>query len=99
MIRTIGFKRVARAEFDDAIAFYEKRELGLGLRFENATNTVLERIRKNPEHFFKLTHSVHKARVPKFPHSIYFTEVAEQIIVVSVYHGARNPDELKRRLR
>jgi len=100
MSREIIFKRLARIEFDEAIAWYEEREKRLGARFEAEVNTTLERVRRNPEHFPKVTESVHKARVHVFTdYTVFFAATENRIGVVSIFHGARNPDELKRRLK
>ena len=99
MSRTIGFKPLARHEFDKDISWYERRESGLGARFEAEVNLVLERVRTNPEQFPQVTRVVRKARVIDFPYSIYFVVAWQKIIVVAVHHGSRDPEKLKRRLR
>jgi plasmid stabilization system protein ParE len=99
MSRSSGFKPLARREFDKDIAWYERRELGLGARFEAEVNLVLERVRTNPEQFPQVTRIVRKAGVIVFPYSIYILVSRQKIIVVAVHHGSSDPEKLKRRLR
>ena len=42
---------------------------------------------------------IHKARIPKYPYSIYYEIIAEEFRVLAVVHGARNPKYLNYRLR
>jgi plasmid stabilization system protein ParE len=99
MPRQIIFDLVARLEFEDAIVWYNEQELGLGDRFEAEIDAAFQRILKDPERFQIAHGKIRKARVEVFDqYSIYFRAEARFIGVVSIFHGARNPDELRRRL-
>jgi plasmid stabilization system protein ParE len=100
MSRGIGFKPLARREFDKAKDWYERRESGLGARFESEVNSVLNRVKTSPEQFPQVQGVVRKARVLNFrPYNIYFIEGQDKIIVIAVHDGRRDPEKLKRRLR
>jgi len=99
MSRSIGFKPMALREFDKAISRYERDKPGLGGRFATEVNSLLERVKANPEQFPQIASPVRKARVIDFPYSIYFVDSRQKIIVVAVHHGSRDPEKLKRRLR
>lgn len=100
MSRRVFFKLDARLEFDEAIAWYERQLPGLGSKLEAEVNAILERINENPERFPRVTPSVRKARLKKFRfYSIYFTETPKGIGVVAVFHGKRDPAELRWRLK
>ena len=99
MSRPLGFKRLALDEYNEAIAWYERQEPGLGRRFAAAADAAFERIKANPGLFRQVAPGVRKAQVSIFPYSIYFVETRGNIIVIAVHHGARNPAALKRRLR
>jgi plasmid stabilization system protein ParE len=94
----IGIKPLALREFNEAISWYERREAGLGARFEAAVNFAFGSITANPERFPRVAQAVRKARVAKFPYSIYFTVGMEAVMVIAVHHGSRDPRRLKRRL-
>src|SRR5687768_10876089 len=98
MSRAIGFARPARLELLDAISFYEAKQPALGLRFEAQVDATLRRIQINPTIFRFVTASVQKARVHKFPHSIYFIALPNMIGVLAICDGRRDPEALRKRL-
>ena len=100
MSRDIGFKTPARREFDKAIAWYDRREPGLGARFEAAVNSVLDRVKTHPEQFPRVGRAARKARVLNFhAYNIYFFADQDKITVVAVHDGRRDPEKLRRRLQ
>jgi len=100
MSREIIFELEARLEFEDAILWYDGQQPGLGDRFEAAVHATFLRILENPDRFQLSSRTVHKAKVMGFDsYSIYFSIEAEFIGIVSVFHGARDPAELSRRLK
>lgn len=101
MSRDIIFSSVARLEFDEAMLWYDEQQLGLGDEFEAEVNHVIEEILKNPERFIFASREARKARLLERFHrySIYFYVHPDHIGIVSVFDGARNPAELRRRLQ
>jgi plasmid stabilization system protein ParE len=101
MTRDIIFASVARHEFDEAILWYEEQQPGLGDEFEAEVNQVIEEILKEPERFRFASLEARKARLlGKFHrYSIYFYVQSDHIGIVSIFDGARNPAELRRRLK
>lgn len=97
MSRSILFSPVAQSEFEAAIVWYNDELPSLGDEFEDEVNLVLKRIAKQPEHFPKVSRLVRKALLHRFPYAIFFTETDELVGIVAVYHGARNPAELRKR--
>jgi hypothetical protein len=91
----------ATTEFRDAVAWYEEKTAGLGVRFVLEVDVVIMAIISEPFRFPKAGRKSRKARIQGWPYSIYFAinEAHSEIKVIAVWHGARNPDELKRRLR
>jgi toxin ParE1/3/4 len=92
----------AKREWNEAVDWYEDHEPGVGLRFDDALRTFLQTLAQNPERFQLFTRLTHKAKVPPpWPHSVYFTINTEhsEVNVLAVWHGARNPVELRRRLK
>ena len=101
MRRDIIFASAARLEFDEAILWYDEQQPGLGDEFEDAVNRVIEEILKNPERFRFASLETRKARLlGRFRrYSIFFYFQSDHIGIVSVSDDARNPKELKRRLK
>ena len=88
----------AAFEFREAVARYEGQAEGLGVRFTLEVNAVMAAISSQPLRF---SQAGRKARVHGWPYSIYFVvnEAHAEIKVIAVWHGARNPVELRRRVR
>jgi plasmid stabilization system protein ParE len=92
----------AKREWNEAVDWYEAREPGTGLRFDDTLGTFLQTLARNPQRFRFYTRLTHKARLPQpWPYSVYFTINPEhrEVKVLAIWHGARNPAELRRRLK
>ncbi len=88
----------ARAELDDATAFYEQRKPGLGLELLSHVEQAIKEIRDNPRLGtpYKTT-ALRRYSVRRFPYAIFYAERAEDIWVVAIAHGRRRPDYWRRR--
>jgi len=96
-MRRLRFKSPADLDYVEAVSWYEEPQPGLGREFEIELQALLERIKRNPESFRKLTPSVRKARMARFKYGVFFTEERNEIAVLAIYHPSRNPDALRRR--
>jgi plasmid stabilization system protein ParE len=90
----------ATVEFREAVAWYEAQTEGLGVRFVREVDAVIASIGSNPFRFSRAVRQSRRARIRGWPYSIYFTvsEAHSEVKVIAVWHGARNPAELRRRL-
>ncbi|MCL5060935.1 MAG: type II toxin-antitoxin system RelE/ParE family toxin [Candidatus Thermoplasmatota archaeon] len=91
MTRRIVFRGQARAEFDAAADWYEKERSGLGGEFLNEIEQVLQRIAAQPGQFPKAHRDIRQAVARRFPYCVYFRERGPLIVVLAVFHSARNP--------
>jgi toxin ParE1/3/4 len=100
MNRQILFDPAARAELNEAIDWYESRKPGLGMQLGSEVAEVLAKASSTPKRFRKINRRVRKARLKTFSaYSLYFTETAEYIGVLAIFHAKRNPDILNKRLK
>ena len=100
MRRQIIFDAEARMEFEDAVIWYNAQQPGLGDRFEAEVHATFQRILANPERFRAVSKKTRQARVDVFKkYSVYFRLEPEFIGIVSIFHGSRDPEELRRRLK
>jgi len=90
-MRQIVFRQQARGELDEAGDWYEEERIGLGLEFFAEIEHLLQRVTGNPEQFPVLYRGTRKAVARRFPYCVYFRERNQIIVVVAVFHSARNP--------
>jgi toxin ParE1/3/4 len=87
----LKLRRIAEAELDETVAYYEKAESGLGLRFAAAVAAVFETAVKDPHRYPVADGDVREAAVPDFPYCVYYRCRKPFLIVVAVYHQFRDP--------
>jgi toxin ParE1/3/4 len=91
MSLSIVFRRDARAEFDAAADWYELRRSGRGALFAAAVRQVLNRIADQPRLYAEVFEDVREAPVSGYPYCVYYRELPAQLLVLSVFHTARDP--------
>lgn len=92
----------AKREWNEAVDWYEAREAGVGWRFDDELQVFLQTLAHNPERFPMAARMSRKAKMTEpWPYSIYFTINAEhrEVKIIAIWHGARNPAELQRRMK
>jgi toxin ParE1/3/4 len=87
----LAFRPQARREFDAAGDWYEREQPRLGEAFLTEVERVLQAILVNPEIFPEVLEGIRKAVVKRFPYCVYFRTRGEIIVVLAVFHSARNP--------
>jgi plasmid stabilization system protein ParE len=98
MKRGFVLRRVAEKEFDSSIAYYENEREGLGQEFRTVIEQYFQRIADNPEWFPKVRGEVRRAVVVRrFPFAIHFLIEPERIVILSVFHTSRDPEQMKYR--
>ena len=92
-MKPVGFAPAAREEFDEAAAWYESHAEGLGLRFVDCVDALMQRIEELPEGFPKwdVDPRFRRTVVPRFPYVIFYRQLAESVEIVAVAHSAREP--------
>ena len=91
MSRPVVFRRQARREFDEAADWYAQRRVGLGSRLVAAVQDVLTTAATNPKPYPEVFADVREAVVKGFPYCVYYREERGQIVVLAVFHAARDP--------
>lgn len=91
----------ARAWTDtvDAVSWYDERQAGLGWRFWQHLKMTLRAIQRSP----RLgpasgSRGIRRRNLTVFPYSAYYEIHGEEIRILAVWHGARNPRTLRQRL-
>ena len=92
----------AERELIEAVDFYDGREPGVGQRFARDLRACFKIFCKHPERFRRVSRLTRKVRLPKpWPYAVFFVikPAASEIIISTIWHDARNPAALRRRLQ
>ncbi len=87
----ISFRPTAQAEFDSAVAWYEQARPGLGADFTAAVQAVLAEAARTPDRFPVADRDVREGPVHGFPYCVYYRVRSGRLVVIAVYHQARDP--------
>jgi len=88
----------AENDITEAIKWYDKQLPGLGTRFLNDIDQIINLIKDNPKLYSKVYKNFRRALLNKFPFGIYYVLESNKVIVISVYHEKRNPKSWKKRV-
>jgi plasmid stabilization system protein ParE len=89
----VVFRPPARDEYDQAFEWYELRQPGLGLEFEEEVERVLGEVAAHPRRYPVVLRDIREAPVRRFPYCVYYRGRSGRLIVVSVFHTSRDPNE------
>jgi plasmid stabilization system protein ParE len=84
-------RRQAELDVDDAYAWYESRSEGLGEAFIRSVDACFSRLRRHPEAYTIVHGRVRRARLHRFPYSVFYVIREDFIDVLAVYHARRRP--------
>lgn len=89
----------AEVEANAAFDWYESELAGLGDAFRGEVKLTLDRIKYGPLHF-GIVHrlGIRRARLDRFPYSIYFRLEDEAIVILAIFHEKRDPAIWHRRI-
>lgn len=88
---TFDFHPEAEEEFNQAVAFYEDRTIGLGLDFAAEVHEAIERAASMPLAWVQVEPGIHRVLVHRFPFAVlYFGN--ERLFILAVMHLRREPD-------
>jgi plasmid stabilization system protein ParE len=98
MKRRIVLRRTAEREYDNSIAWYESERVGLGQEFRQIIEEQLQLIAEDPNRFPIVKGEVRRAVVlRRFPFVIHFLAEKHRIVILSVFHTSRQPEQVKNR--
>jgi len=91
------FHPEAESEFQGAIEYYEKCELGLGQAFVIQVYSAIRNIITYPNMCPILERDIRRCLVNRFPFGILYSIEENEIFILAVMHLRRNPDYWKHR--
>ena len=89
---TVSYEATAEVQIEEAFDHYNQARIGLGHRFMNELDDVVDLICRIP--FGKLWQGqIRYRRMNRFPYYIFYMvdTVRQQIVILALIHTARNP--------
>lgn len=97
MSLSVTFHRAAHEEFIEAAAWYEAQHANLGIEFIDEIERCVVLAAEQPQIYAVVYKGVRHVTARRFPYSVYFRAEAVRLVVLSVFHGSRDPAAWKRR--
>ncbi len=94
---SFSFAPEARAEFLNAIDYYESCEPGLGHDFAIEVHAAIQRIVDFPAAWPELEGDVRRCLTHRFPYGILYSIEPKEIFILAVMHLHQEPGYWKRR--
>ena len=82
----------AEQEFAESVAYYEAKEIGLGVRFRDEVVATVDRILRYPEMVRLRPKGYRRVNLGAFPHYVAYVIREEVIWIVAIAHGYRRPE-------
>jgi toxin ParE1/3/4 len=93
----LRFHGEALAELVDQAVYYESKSTGLGERFAAEVRAATEIAREFPEMGAPFKQNCRRVFPRKFPFSVVYRVLADEIVILAVAPDARKPDYWRRR--
>jgi hypothetical protein len=87
----------AENEISDSVAFYERRQSGLGLEFERAAREAVQMIQSSPQRFPRRKDGTQRLVMGRFPFVIHYIDLPATIWILAFAHTSRRPGYWRRR--
>lgn len=89
-----------KAEHDllQAQSWYDSKRAGLGTRFRNSVDNVLQILSHSPLIFPTIYRDVRRAALKHFPYILYYVFREERVLVTGCFHARRDPQIVLRRI-
>jgi toxin ParE1/3/4 len=96
--RELFLEPEAEAEIAEASDWYNQQKLGLGTDFVLAVSSTLTAIQQNPLQYQKVWREYRRAGLGRFPYGLIYRVTERDIVVLSCFHGRRNPRVWRNRI-
>lgn len=85
------FTSSAERELQEAVAFYEAAENGLGARFLDEVEGAVARILAHPAAWTPMSPRTRRCRTQRFPYGLFYQIRTDEILILSVMDLRRDP--------
>ena len=99
MTRALIVRPEAETDITQAFDWYEARVPGLGSEFLLALDAAFNSILRNHLLYPEVYKAVRRVLTRRFPFAVFFVIEETRIVVLSVFHVKRNPQEWEKRVK
>lgn len=96
-MRQVIIDSEAENELSDSVAFYERKEPGLGLEFARAAREAVQAIQADPDRYPLQKNGARRLVMERFPFMIHYVSLPGTIWVLAFAHTSRKPGYWRRR--
>lgn len=82
----------AEQDLDEAFAYYEAQQSGLGFQLLADLTETLELLEENPLLFQKVYGEMRRAVVQRFGYNLIYKVVDTDVYILAIMHGSRDPE-------
>ncbi len=87
----VVFRPEAAVDVIEAHKWYDNQQAGVGDDFRSALAEVVGRVQSMPRMYVIVIEGVHRAKLRRFPHLLYYRVLDDRIEVLGVLHSSRDP--------
>lgn len=91
MEEEVSFHRLAELELNEAAAYYELEEPGLGARFLTEVDRCIDSLVKHPRSGAIILGDVRRRLVRRFPYAVLYTIKPEGVRILAIMNLKRRP--------
>lgn len=84
----------AQLMLDEAYVWYEQKSPGLGERLLQEVIIGFKNLQYHPEYYTKSKDNYRQLILNSFPYKLVFEIIGTDVIVYSIFHTSRNPENL-----
>ena len=95
---TLRQLRPVELEVEEAAAFYDGKQAGLGREFKKELREAYDAIREFPNRGVRVGDGIQRLLLTRFPYSIIYVIRGKAIVVVAVAHFSREQNYWRERL-
>ncbi|MBI5048444.1 MAG: type II toxin-antitoxin system RelE/ParE family toxin [Deltaproteobacteria bacterium] len=92
-----SFHPDAEEELNEAIAYYNERQNGLGLEFVKEVYLSIQNILSLPLAWAPLSANTRRCLTNRFPYGVIYQVTDEQVFIIAVMHLNREPNYWEKR--
>ena len=94
----VEFLDPARAEFIEAVEYYDEQREGLGFEFSDEVRSAIGRIIQYPEAWTLISKRTRRCRTKRFPYGIIYQVRGETLLIIAVMNLHREPQSWQTRI-